>query len=465
MASSPEERSVLEAVRAVLGRRPAVPGPAERSAPLPAPGRWWVALSGGVDSTVLLDAAARVLGAGASGRLAAVHVNHRLHPDAGAWEEHCREAASRYAIGLEVRRVEVGAAPGGGGIEAAARAARLAAFADAVPSGDALLLAHHRDDQAETALLRILRGAGPAGMAAMRPEITVGGLRLVRPLLAVPRTAVFAYARARGLGWIEDPANLDPAQDRNHLRHRVLPALAERWPGADAILARLSARSVEIASMLEALAEADLAAAPGKARGTLNAAAIAALPPPRAANALRVWLLARHRIAPPSRRWLRAVVDEVAGAGSDRRPEAVRGGIWVRRYRNDLHTGRDRAPPRLPVNTPWRLAAGPLELPHGRLAAARIEGGGLAAARLPPVLEVRFRRGGERCRPHPRAVTKPLKDLFQELGVPPWARGEQPLVYAGDRLAAAPGLFLCEPFAAYGDEPGWRLRWTPHDPE
>ena len=465
MASSPEERSVLEAVRAVLGPRPAVPVPAERSAPLPAPGRWWVALSGGVDSTVLLDAAARVLGAGASGRLAAVHVNHRLHPDAGAWEEHCREAASRYAIGLEVRRVEVGAAPRGGGIEAAARAARLAAFADVVPSGDALLLAHHRDDQAETALLRILRGAGPAGMAAMRPEITVGGLRLVRPLLAVPRTAVFAYARARGLGWIEDPANLDLAQDRNHLRHRVLPALAERWPGADAILARLSARSVETASMLEALAEADLAAAPGKARGTLNAAAIAALPPPRAANALRVWLLARHRIAPPSRRWLRAVVDEVAGAGSDRRPEAVRCGIWVRRYRNDLHTGRDRAPPRLPANTPWRLAAGPLELPHGRLAAARIEGGGLAAARLPPVLEVRFRRGGERCRPHPRAVMKPLKDLFQELGVPPWARGEQPLVYAGDRLAAAPGLFLCEPFAAYGDEPGWRLRWTPHDPE
>jgi len=418
-----------------------------------------------VDSIVLLDAAARVLGTGAPGRLAAVHVNHRLHPDAGAWEEHCREAASRYAIGLEVRRVEGGAAPGGGGIEAAARAARLAAFADAVPSGDALLLAHHRDDQAETALLRILRGAGPAGMAAMRPEVTVGGLRLVRPLLAVPRTAVFAYARGRGLGWIEDPANLDHARDRNHLRHRVLPALAERWPGADAILARLSARSVEIASMLEALAEADLAAAPGKARGTLNAAAIAALPPPRAANALRVWLLARHRIAPPSRRWLRAVVDEVAGAGSDRRPEAVRGGIWVRRYRNDLHTGCDRAPPHLPASTPWRLAAGPLELPHGRLAAARIEGGGLAAARLPPVLEVRFRRGGERCRPHPRAVTKPLKDLFQELEVPPWERGEQPLVYAGDRLAAAPGLFLCEPFAACGDEPGWRLRWTPHDPE
>ena len=472
MASSPEESPVLAAVRAAVAPRPDVPGSAAcpTTARVHAPGRWWVALSGGVDSTVLLDAAARVLGPGAAGRLAAVHVNHGLHPDARAWEDHCREAAARYAIALVVRRVEVGAAAGGGGIEAAARAARLDAFADAVPSGDSLLLAHHRDDQAETALLRILRGAGPAGMAAMRPEVIVRGLRLVRPLLAVPRTGVLSYARERGLDWIEDPANLDPAHDRNHLRHRVLPALAERWPDAGAVLARLAARAGETASMLDALAEADLAAAPGTARGTLSVAAIAALPPHRAANALRAWLVARHRIAPPPRRWLGVVVAEVAGAGPDRRPEAARGGIWVRRYRKDLHTGRDRAPPRLPASTPWRLDAGPLDLPHGRLAAVRVEGEGLAAVRLPPVVEVRFRYGGERCRPHPRAVTKPLKDLFQELGIPPWERGEQPLVYAGGRLAAAPGLFLCDPFAAGAGagagagERAWCLEWTPRDP-
>ena len=465
MASSPEESPVLEAVRAAVDRRSEVPGSADGpvTVPLPAPGRWWVALSGGVDSTVLLDAAARVLEARAAGSLAAVHVNHGLHPDSDAWEDHCREAAARYGVAIEVRRVEVGAAAGGGGIEAAARAARLGAFAGAVPYGDSILLAHHRDDQAETALLRVLRGAGPAGMAAMRPEVTVGGLRLVRPLLAVPRAGILAYARARGLDWIEDPANLDPAHDRNHLRHRVLPALAERWPDAGAILARLAARAGETASMLDALAEADHAAARGRAPGTLRAAAVAALPPPRAANALRAWLVARHGIAPPPRQWLGVVVDEVAGAGPDRRPEAARGGIWVRRYRGDLHTGRERAPPQLSASTPWRLDTGPLDLPHGRLAAVRVEGEGLAAARLPPVVEVRFRRGGERCRPHPREVTKPLKDLFQELGIPPWERGERPLVYAEDRLAAAPGLFLCDPFVAGAGEPGWRLDWTPRE--
>ena len=464
MASSPDEAGVLASVRAAVDARSGGAGARPDLGPIPEPGRWWVALSGGVDSTVLLDAAARVLGGRAAERLAAVHVNHGLHPDAGAWEDHCRQAAARYAIALEVRRIEVGTAGRGGGLEAAARAARLAAFADAVPSGEPLLLAHHRDDQAETALLRILRGAGPAGTAAMRPDATVGGLRLVRPLLALPRAEILAYARERGLDWIEDPANLDPVHDRNHLRHRVLPAVAERWPDAGATLARLAARSGETAAMLDALGEADLAAARGMAPGTLSAAAIAALPPPRAANALRRWLVARHRIAPPPRHWLGVVVGEVAGAGPDRRPEAVRGGIWVRRYRGDLHTGRERAPPPLPASTPWRLDGGPLDLPHGRLTAVRTEGAGLAAARVPPVVEVRFRRGGERCRPHPRGVTKPLKDLFQELGVPPWERGERPLVFAGDRLAAAPGLFLCDPFAAGNGEPAWRIEWTPRDP-
>ena len=418
-----------------------------------------MAFSGGVDSTVLLDAAVRVLGGRASERVAAVHVNHGLHRAAGAWEEHCRAAAVLRGIRLEVRRVSV---PGGrGGLEAAARAARLSAFAEMVPAGEPVLLAHHRDDQAETVLLRILRGAGPAGMAAIRPEVEVGGLRLVRPLLAVPRAEILAYARAQGLSWIEDPANLAPEHDRNHVRHRVLPAVVERWPGANATLARFALRSRETASMLEDLAAADLAAARGRAPDTLRAQAIAALSPPRAANALRAWLVSRHRVPPPPRNWLRLVVEEVAAARTDRRPEAARGGIWIRRYRGDLHTGRGRAAPRLPASTTWRLDAAPLDLPHGRLAAARASGEGLAVARLPLPVEVRFRRGGERCRPHSRGVTKPLKDLFQELGVPPWERSGWPLLFAGARLAAAPGLFHCDPFAAREAEPSWRIEWTP----
>ncbi len=465
MASSPDRGFlVLESVRAVVGARPGEVAARRTPVPHPEPTRWWVAYSGGVDSTVLLDAAARLLGERVKQGLAAVHVNHGLHPDAGAWEDHCQAVAARYGIRLEVRRASVRANPGRGGLEAAARAARHAAIGDAVPPGEPVLLAHHRDDQAETALLRILRGAGPAGMAAMRPDVTVGGLRLVRPLLAVPRAAILAYARGRGLEWLEDPGNRAPAPDRNHLRHRVLPAIVERWPGASATLARLAKQSHEAAAMLDALAVADLAAARGRAPGTLKAAAIAALPPPRAANALRTWLVSRHGIAPPPRPWLRVLVEEVAAAGPDRQPEAVRGGVRVRRFRGELHSGREHAPPRLPASTPWPLDGEPLDLPHGRLAAERTEGEGLAVARSPCTVDVRFRQGGERCRPQGRGVTKPVKDLLQELGVPPWERGLRPLVFAGDRLAAAPDLFVCDPFAARGGEPAWRIRWTPHEP-
>lgn len=465
MASSPERNRVLESVRAVLdARSDAAAGcDAGTRGAGTAPARWWVAFSGGADSTVLLDAAARVLGDRAKERVAAVHVNHGLHRDADAWENHCRTAAARRGVRLEVRRVSVGTGMGGqGGLEAAARAARLAAFAEVVPAGEPVLLAHHRDDQAETALLRILRGSGPAGMAAMRPEVEVGGLRLVRPLLAVPRTEILAYARSRALSWIEDPTNLAPEHDRNHVRHRILPVVAERWPGAGATLSRLALRSQETASMLDDLAHADLAAARGRVSGTLRAQAISALSPPRAANALRAWLVLRHRVPPPPRLWLQVVVAEVAAARPDRRPEAVRCGIWVRRFRGDLHTGRERTPPRLPASSQWRLDAGPLELPHGRLTAVRANGDGLAAARLPLPVEVRFRQGGERCRPHARGVTKRLKDLFQELGVPPWERNEWPLLFSGARLAAAPGLFRCDPFVAQEAEPAWRIEWTPH---
>ena len=479
MAPSPDESRVLEAVRAaVTARAGAAPGfrPDTPAFPWTGVSEWWVAFSGGIDSSVLLDSMACVLDGDRGGdanrdpgrprivrtRLAAIHVNHGLHPDAGAWEEHCRRVARSLGIRFEVRRVVVRPGGGRGGIESAARAARLAALRETVPPGAPVLFAHHRDDQAETVLLRILRGAGPAGIAAMREEATVGGLRMVRPFLALSRAQLLAYATARGLAWIEDPGNRAEMHDRNFVRHRVLPVLAERWPDAAATLPALAAGARETASLLDDLAAADLASAPGRAPGTLSATAISALPLPRAANALRAWLVSRHGPPPPPRRWLRTLVEEVAGASRDRLPEAIRGGIWVRRFRDDLHSGTVRLDLRLPARTPWRPDRGPLVLPHGRLGALRDEGrGGLAIARLPISVEVRFRRGGERCRPSGRGLTKPLKDLFQEQGVPPWERGARPLVFAGNRLAAAPGLFVCDPFAARGEEPAWRLQWTP----
>ena len=401
MASSPERSLVLDSVRTVLldapsGAAPGGPAPV----PLPASERSWVAFSGGVDSTVLLDAAARVLGGRSAEGLAAVHVNHGLYPDAGAWEDHCREAAARLGIRLEVRRAVVRASPGGGNLEAAApcgppwrdrgggpaRRAGPSRPPPRRPGGDG---AHAHPAGRGT--------GGDGGQCGGRSRCAVCGWCGRSSRCRVRRSSPMrGNAGSRGSRTPETPRRRN---DRNHVRRRVLPVVAERWPGAAATLVRLARRSEETAAMLDALGAADLADAKGGAPGTLNAAAIAALPPPRAANALRTWLLARHRIPPPPRRWLRVLAEEVAAAGSDRRPEAVRAGIWVRRYRGELHTGREGAPPRLPESTGWRIDGEPLESPpwaarrgtygrrrHRGRAAPPFRGGAFPAGRgtLPP---------------------------------------------------------------------------------
>ena len=412
---------------------------------------------------VLLDAAARVLGVRAGGCLAAVHVNHGLHPDAGAWEDHCREAAARYAIAIEVRRVEVGAAAGGGGIEAAARAARLDAFADAVPSGDSLLLAHHRDDQAETALLRILRGAGPAGMAAMRPEVTVGAFAWSGP-----------SSRCRGRRSSPTPAS--GASTGSRIRPTSTPRTTGTTCGTGCCRPSRSAGRTPARPSR------------GSRRGPVR--------PRRCSTHSRRRTARRRAGGPPapsarprSRPCRRTAPRTRSERGSSpaigsRRPPANGSGSSSTRWRGPVRTGgrrrrgaasgcavtgetstpggsaRRRGSPRAPpgASTPGRStfptgvsprcgSRGRGSPPRGSRPSSRCASGAAASA------AGRTRRG----------VTKPLKDLFQELGIPPWERGERPLVYAGDRLAAAPGLFLCDPFAAGAGEPAWRLEWTPRE--
>ncbi|WP_147674782.1 tRNA lysidine(34) synthetase TilS, partial [Vulcaniibacterium tengchongense] len=227
---------------------PPLPAPAVPPE-LPATGALVVGFSGGLDSTVLLhwlaaDPALRARG------LRALHVNHALHPAADAWQRHCVAVCERLQVPLRSVRVEVQRGAGSG-LEAAAREARHAAFAAELAAGEVLVLAHHRADQAETFLLRALRASGPDGLAAMRPWRRYGAGWLWRPLLGCGRDALLAHARAHGLGWIDDPGNADPAFDRNFLRARVLPLLRERWPHADAALARAAALCGEAQALLE----------------------------------------------------------------------------------------------------------------------------------------------------------------------------------------------------------------------
>ena len=414
-----------EIVAAVLSRHPCA-------------GERWVAYSGGLDSSVLLHILARL-----QLPVRAIHVHHGLSANADAWQEHCVSTAESLGIPIEVRSVAV--EPSDGGLEQGARRARYRAFAEVLRAGDQLLLAQHGDDQVETFLLRLLRGGGALGLAAMaesRPLECAGGstATLLRPLLGTGRDQLESYARAGGLGWIEDESNRDLTLERNYLRARVLPPLRERWPVRERV-ARAAANLREAADLLQDLGDADLLTCDRRAERfgeSIDLQTLRQLPLRRHKNLLRTWL-ARLGGDMPVAVHLDEALAQVLEAAADSELAVSLGSRVVRRYRNRLYLT-----PQLPQTLAtggWRWGGDQaLLLPHGwelKPGAAWPAGDYL----------VHFRRGGERARPVGRAHSQRLKKLLQETGLEPWLRDLVPLVYrAGDpeSLLAAGDLFRCE---------------------
>lgn len=381
--------------------------------------------------------------------LRAVHINHGLQSVAADWALHCQAVCAQLGIPLTVIAVVCKVGPGES-LEEAARTARYRAFEQVLQSDEALLLAHHQDDQAETVLLRLLRGAGVHGLAAMPPSRPLGRGRLLRPLLDVPAAAVAEYAKAQGLRWVEDPSNASDRFDRNFLRNRLLPLLAERWPGYAGPLARAAGHAAEAAELADALAAQDLEqCADGSA---LDLDALRALPEPRQRNLLRLWLR-RQRLRAPDASRLQAGLQALLEAGPDRAPVLEWDGVRLRRYRNRLLL--DTATPPLEPQI-WDLQR-PLPLPDGELRVEPAFGAGLRQALRGRHVEVRFRTGGERCRPAGSRHRRSLKKLLQEHGMPPWERQRLPLIYIDGELAAVADLWVCEGFQATPGEPGLRL--------
>ena len=424
-------------------------------------GRVWVAYSGGRDSAVLLHLAAQarcVLGARP---LRAVYVNHGLNPDAARWGTHCAGACR--ALGVPLAALSVDARPARGeSTQASARRARYAALGALLRPGDVLLTAHHRRDQAETVLLRALRGTGPDGLAAMAPARPLGRGWLLRPLLDWPEKRIAAQAARLNLAWIEDPANTAQRYDRAWLRTQLWPLIGARFPGAEAALARLAT----LARTDRAGPGAGSAAQPGP--DALRVSDLRALPAPAQAAAVRA-RLARHGVVAPSAARLRAGLHALLTAAPDRQPELRWGNARLRRYRDHLHLlGEPPAAP-VPAGLCWQPAAGPLDIPGAgtlRLHASTPAdpGAGIAAARLDPAirLDVRWRVGGERIATP--AGHRELKKVFQEHGVPPWQRAHWPLLYRGDQCIAVAGLVAAEPWAARPGEPAWAVQWCPEAP-
>ena len=434
-------------------------------------------LSGGVDSVVLLDVLRRTARR-LRFRLSALHVNHQLSPRAGRWEAFCRRLCR--ARGIPFRSVKV-AVRRSDSVEAAARAARYAAFASA--DCDYVVLAHHRDDQVETLLLQLLRGAGVKGLAAMPLLRDEGGgrraegkikkpirsgsssliphrssLQILRPLLDMTRAEILEYARKRGLKWVEDESNADTHFQRNFLRHEVLPVIARRFPAYRTTLARAAGHLAEAARALEELAEAD--AAGHLESGTLAVAPLRRLPPARARNLLR-YFLARQGVSMPSTERLDEALRQVIAAKPDARVLIEVGDFELRRFQNRLYavTRFEGLPPG--YSRRWRGET-EIAVPElgGVLALSRARGAGISLARLrgQPVT-IRLRRGGERLQPDCARPRRSLKNLLQEARIPPWERERMPLIFCGDRLVWAPGIGMDCAFQAARGQAALRPAW------
>lgn len=386
-----------------------------------------VAFSGGMDSSVLLHAFAHMPTARTRG-LRAIHVDHGLHADSASWSAQCERFA--HALDVPFTAVRVSVEQSGTGLEDAARAARFDACAQQLRADEILALAQHRDDQAETILLKLLRGAGPEGLGGMRSLREFAQGYLWRPLLDVPRETLRDYAQAHTLAWIDDPSNADASLRRNFVRREILPRLAERWPDATAALAHSAKWARAAADFISAQAQVALANLQGLDPTTLRWKSWLELPDALRDPVLRLWL--RELGLDEPAHFHVTELERQLHASADRTPCIAFAQTELRRYRDLLYAMRPLPPLPKRWETPWDGT--PLDLPDG--SRLLLEPGATCA------LRVRYRRGGESIRPAGGTHTRELRTLLQEHGIPPWMRERLPLVYAGDELLAVGDLFL-----------------------
>jgi tRNA(Ile)-lysidine synthase len=409
-----------------------------------------VGLSGGMDSVVLLHLLHR-LAARHSWQLAALHVHHGISPNADDWVEFCRELCAGQNIPLHIEHVDI-APLRDHGIENAARKLRHAAFAR--QSCDFVALAHHADDQVETLMLQMLRGAGVRGASAM-PLLggsaglgtRAGSHAVLRPLLHSTRREILDYATTHQLRWIEDESNQDDSYPRNFLRHRLLPVLEQKFPSYRATLARSAQHFAEAGSLLDELAQLDGLHA--IQANTLDVSALQALTPPRARNLLRFFLHGLHAPMPQAVQ-LDDMLQQLCTARQDASVCIAYGDWQVRRYQGKAYVMRALAQFDREQVSPWH-GENQLDWPalQARVGFQRIQGEGISLAKLREApVTLRLRRGGEALRPSVHAATRTLTNLLQEQHIPPWRRERLPLLYCGTELVCIPGVAVAAEYQA-----------------
>ena len=421
-------------------------------------GKIYLGYSGGIDSQVLLHVCATQ--ASLQAKLVAVYVHHGLLAVADDWGLHCQQQAEIWGVEFIQLRVDARAL-NGESPEAAARHARYQALQALLTANDALLLAQHREDQMETLLLQLFRGAGVQGMAAM-PEICRLGLGVMaRPLLHTAKSAIVSYAEHHALQWVEDPSNQSSDFDRNFLRNQVVPLLKQRWSGLDKTVARAAVHCAEAAQTLNRLWQRYLAEACDADDQSLAMDKLLQLNAAEQRGVLRAWLLSLGLQA-PSQAVLTAVTQQLIAARDDAQPQVFTQGHYLKKYRRRLFC---LAAQRLQIDKQqytWPHHQSCVLLANGYQLSKIFATSGISQRLwLQATVTIQSRQAGETLKLAGRAGRHGLKKLYQEAGIPPWERETRPLIYLNGQLAAVAGLWVAE--WALGDEQSgcYQIIWQP----
>lgn len=431
--------------------------------------KYWIAYSGGLDSTALLHLAVQSF---PKDQIAAIHINHGLSANASAWEKHCQTVCAHFNISLHINAVqahpEAGESP-----EEAARTARYAAIAKYIGDNECLLTAHQQNDQAETVILQMLRGGGVRGLSAMPAIKSFAKGYLLRPLLNITRDELLLYAQQNQLNWIEDESNIEHKFDRNYLRHTILPVLSKRWPHINAVLAKLAQQCAEDQVLLNELAEHDIHlikdpllhdihSIKDVSKSSLPISPLLKLSNARQSNVLRYWLRTEYGLS-TTRKLLQQIQDTVLLSNPDAQPRINIAEFVITRFQDHIILFPKLSEHNVNQVIIWQDLTKPIKLPSGMgtITAVWEQHSASAILALPQnaQLTIKFRQGGERFHPHGRKGSHPLKKLFQEWKIPVWERDRIPLLYWGEELVAVTGIVVADKYVTKIGISGYKIIW------
>ena len=416
--------------------------------------KFTIALSGGVDSMVLLDLLSKAKRS--SDVIKAIHINHNLHESSKEWVDFAKDACKKYKLPLIIESINP--KQEGFGLEADAREQRYKKFKEIILDNECLLTAHHLDDQIETTLFRIFRGTGLDGLRSIRKKAKFGKGLLCRPLINIPREAIEQYAKLNDIKWIEDPSNKNIYFDRNYLRNNIIPSIKKRWPNAQKTITRLSSLAENNQKLLHELAKEDIGEI--EKFNVLDIGILSNKSSLRINNIFRFMIL-KNKMGIPSLKVLENGIETLINAKSDS-PIITWDGFSIRRYKNTLYFfNPDLKQDEIrPLKMKWFIDETiNLGGNRGSIEARFIKGQGIALNKCPKSLEIKYRKGGEQIKPSGHKITKSLKNLFQENNVLPWVRDQIPLFYLDEELISVGDLWFNQDYKAKEQEDGFLISW------